>query len=44
MGFEGVVSKRLGARYVSGPSRSWEKTKCADWLAANQYRHKLFER
>ena len=44
MGLEGVVSKRLAARYVSGPGRSWVKTKCAEWLAANQHRHKLFER
>jgi len=44
MGLEDVVSKRLAARYVSGPGRSWVKTKCAGWLAANQHRHKLFER
>jgi len=27
-GFEGVVSKRLSSRYVSGPSRHWTKSKC----------------
>src|SRR5262245_19614047 len=43
MGFEGVVSKRLAARYISGPSRSWVKIKCADWKAANKHRGKLFE-
>jgi len=27
MGLEGIVSKRLGSRYRSGPTRSWVKTK-----------------
>jgi putative SOS response-associated peptidase YedK len=27
MGLEGIVSKRLGSRYKSGPSRDWLKTK-----------------
>ena len=27
MGLEGIVSKRLGSRYRSGPSRNWLKTK-----------------
>jgi bifunctional non-homologous end joining protein LigD len=27
MGLEGIVSKKLGSRYRSGPSRSWLKTK-----------------
>ena len=27
MGFEGIVSKRLGSRYVSGRSRDWLKCK-----------------
>jgi ATP-dependent DNA ligase len=43
MGFEGVVSKRLAARYVSGPSRSWVKVKCEGWKRANQHRAQLFE-
>ena len=42
-GFEGVVSKRLASRYVSGSSRSWVKVKCPDWVAANEHRGKLFE-
>ena len=28
---------------MSGLSRQWVKMKCADWKAANEYRHKLFE-
>ena len=43
-GFEGVVSKRISSRYVSGPSRSWIKSKCANWRRANVNRGKLFER
>jgi len=43
MGFEGVVSKRLAARYISGPSRSWLKVKCEGWKRANQHRAHLFE-
>jgi bifunctional non-homologous end joining protein LigD len=42
-GFEGVVSKRLSSRYMSGPSRLWTKTKCPGWKRANEHRHKLFE-
>jgi len=42
-GFEGVVSKRLASRYVSGPSRYWTKTKCPDWKRVNAERHRLFE-
>ena len=30
-GFEGVVSKRLLSRFVSGPSRNRVKTKCPGW-------------
>jgi len=44
MGFEGVVSKRPAARYISGPSRSWVKVKCEGWKRSNQHRAKLFER
>jgi bifunctional non-homologous end joining protein LigD len=29
MGLEGIVSKRVGSRYVSGNSRIWLKTKNA---------------
>jgi ATP-dependent DNA ligase len=42
-GFEGVVSKRLSSRYMSGPSRLWTKIKCPGWKRANEHRHKLFE-
>ena len=38
------MSKRLASRYVSGPSRSWIKSKCANWRRANVNRGKLFER
>ena len=34
-GFEGIVSKRLSARYVSGPSRHWTNTKCPNWKRLN---------
>jgi ATP-dependent DNA ligase len=27
MGLEGIVSKRIGSRYVSGRTRAWLKTK-----------------
>jgi bifunctional non-homologous end joining protein LigD len=30
MGLEGIVSKRLGSRYVSGRSRDWLKFKNPD--------------
>lgn len=29
MGIEGMVSKRVGSRYSSGPTRTWVKTKNA---------------
>ncbi|WP_436073912.1 hypothetical protein [Devosia sp. LjRoot3] len=28
MGLEGIVSKRKGSTYTSGPTQSWLKTKC----------------
>ena len=31
MGLEGIVSKRVGSRYVSGRTRAWLKTKNADF-------------
>ena len=43
-GFEGVVSKRLSSRYLSGPSRAWQKSKCPNWKRLNANRGKLFER
>jgi bifunctional non-homologous end joining protein LigD len=27
LGFEGIVSKRIGSRYVSGRTRAWLKSK-----------------
>jgi bifunctional non-homologous end joining protein LigD len=33
LGFEGIVSKRLDAPYVSGPTSTWRKTKCPNWQA-----------
>ena len=42
-GFEGVVSKRKGSRYSSGPSRNWVKTKCPGWKRINSERYRLFE-
>jgi len=42
-GFEGIVSKRLGSRYMSGSSRAWVKVKCAGWKATNESRGELFE-
>jgi hypothetical protein len=43
-GFEGVVSKRLSSRYLSGPSRTWQKSKCPNWKRINANRGKLFVR
>jgi ATP-dependent DNA ligase len=43
-GLEGIVSKRRGDRYRSGPNRGWIKVKRAAWRAANRERHKLFEK
>lgn len=41
-GLEGIVSKRLGSPYRSGPARTWLKTKTSTWRAANRERFKLF--
>ena len=35
MGLEGIVSKRIGARYVSGRTRAWLKTKNPDFEPAD---------
>jgi ATP-dependent DNA ligase len=32
LGLEGIVSKRAGSLYKSGPSRNWLKTKNPDFL------------
>jgi len=42
-GFEGIVSKRRGSRYSSGPSRNWLKTKCPDSKRINAERWRIFE-
>jgi len=31
MDLEGIVSKRIGSRYVSGRTRAWLKTKIANF-------------
>ena len=31
LGLEGIVSKRIGSRYVSGRTRAWLKTKNPDF-------------
>ena len=41
--FEGVVSKRLASRYVSGPSRHWVKSKCPQWKRINAERWRIFK-
>ena len=33
LGFEGILSKRVGSRYVSGRTRAWLKTKNPDFDA-----------
>jgi ATP-dependent DNA ligase len=38
MGLEGIVSKRLGAPYRSGPSRDWLKVKNPDSPAMARHR------
>jgi ATP-dependent DNA ligase len=42
-GLEGIVSKRRGDPYRSGPKSGWIKVKTAAWRAANQERYKLFQ-
>jgi hypothetical protein len=42
-GFEGIVSKRMSSRCVSGPSRHWTKTKYPNWKRLNADRGRLFE-
>jgi hypothetical protein len=41
--FEGVASKRLASRYLSGPSRNWVKAKCPQWKCINAERWRIFE-
>jgi ATP-dependent DNA ligase len=44
MNFEGIVSKRKGSAYRSGPTRDWLKIKTAAWRQANRKRWELFHR
>lgn len=41
---EGIVSKRQGDPYRSGPSCGWVKVKTRAWRAANRERWRLFEK
>jgi bifunctional non-homologous end joining protein LigD len=43
-GLEGIVSKRVGAPYRSGPSNDCIKIKCATWREANKNRGELFNK
>jgi ATP-dependent DNA ligase len=42
LNFEGIVSKRKGSAYRSGPTRDWLKIKTAAWRQANRKRWELF--
>jgi ATP-dependent DNA ligase len=44
MNLEGIVSKRRGSSYQSGPTRHWLKTKTAAWRAANTKRFELLRK
>ena len=44
LGLEGIVSKKRGSAYRSGPCQSWVKVKTALWREANRERWRLFER
>jgi ATP-dependent DNA ligase len=44
MGREGIVSKKIDARYQSGNQCDWIKVKCPTWRARNRERWRLFER
>jgi bifunctional non-homologous end joining protein LigD len=44
LGFEGIVSKRRDAAYVSGMSKNWRKTKTEAWRNANTERWRSFEK
>lgn len=43
-GLEGIVSKKLDQRYVSGRNRGWVKVKCHAWRAANRDRGEMFKK
>ena len=44
MNLEGIVSKRRGSAYRSGPTREWLKIKMASWRQANRDRWEMFEK
>ena len=44
LGLEGVVSKKRGSPYRSGPCRDWVKVKIAIWREANRERWSLLQR
>ena len=44
LGLEGVVSKKRGSPYRSGPCRDWVKVKSAIWREANRERWSLLQR
>ena len=33
---EGIVSKRKGSPYISGPTSTWRKVKCPDYVRAGE--------
>ncbi|CAA2141395.1 hypothetical protein [Hyphomicrobium sp. ghe19] len=44
LNFEGIVSKRRGSLYKSGPTKEWLKLKTAEWRATNRRRWELFQK
>jgi bifunctional non-homologous end joining protein LigD len=44
LGLEGIIAKRRDAPYRSRTRSGWIKVKTPEWMAANQYRAKLFEK
>jgi ATP-dependent DNA ligase len=44
MNLEGIVSKRKGSAYRSGPTKEWPKIKTPTWRAANKHRWELFQK
>jgi len=44
MNLEGIVSKRRGSAYRSGPTDEWLKTKTVTWRASNRNRWEMFQK
>jgi ATP-dependent DNA ligase len=42
MDLEGIVSKRIGSRYVSGRTRAWLKTKNPKFRAAGSLKRNVW--